>query len=165
MKPGILGKIAFALGVVAAGGALAALTGCHARPASSAGIGAANLAQLSKSLAAAPPGLDNDLTAAEKSTTIRFQDADCKHLNQADVERYVDPRVVGSARRTALRYMLSEPACHRENVEGIDRTVPYSNTWEGLVEVSKEYNGWHRQPDGTYKDSSGDTITPTNPRG
>jgi hypothetical protein len=159
----MFGKIVLALGAAAAAGALAAAAGCHAQSPSSASSPAAKLAQLSKSLASASRRSDSDPSAAEKSTTIRFQDADCKHLTEADVERYVDPRVVGAARRTAIRFMLSQPPCHRENVEGIDRTVPYSNVWEGLVEISKEYNNWHRLPDGRYEDSSGDIITPTNP--
>jgi hypothetical protein len=148
-------KIVLALGA-------AATAGCHAQSASSANSGTAHLAQLSKSLASLSRRSDYEPTAAEKSTKIRFQDADCKHLSEADVKRYVDPRIVGAARATAIRYMLAEPACARSNVEGIDRTVPYSNVWEGLVEVSKEYNTWHRLPDGRYQDSSGDIITPTN---
>jgi hypothetical protein len=157
-------KVVLAMSAAATAGALAAAAGCRAQTASSTSTvnGATQIAQLSKSLAAASRRSDNVPTAAEESTRIRFQDADCKHLTETDVERYVDPRIVGAVRRIAIRYMLAEPPCARTNVEGID-TVPYSNVWDGLVEVSKEYNAWHRLRDGRYQDSSGDTITPSNP--
>jgi hypothetical protein len=83
-------------------------------------------------------------------------------LTDAELERYIDDRIQGRARRLAARYMRVEPICHRENVMGI-ADVPYSNTWEGLQHVSKEFNSWQRQSDGSYRDSQGDVLTPSRP--
>jgi hypothetical protein len=99
---------------------------------------------------------------ADSTSKIQFSKADCKHLSPAQFEAYVDPRVTGKARALALLYMRAQPACSRQNVEGIDR-VPYGNTWEGLREVQAEYDQWIRMPNGQYRDRDGDVITPTVP--
>src|SRR5215469_15770495 len=124
----------------------------------------ANMLSASQSLMAASRKSDVILNAAQRAHEVDFSKANCVKLTEAQLENYVDPRVEGRARTFALRDMRVQPFCHRENVEGIayDNT-PYSNTWEGLQEVTRELTHWKPLGNGQYYDREGERLTPTQP--
>jgi hypothetical protein len=96
------------------------------------------------------------LTITE-SKTIDFSKADCEHLTEAQLERYVDPRITGRTRELALRDMREQPICERHNVSfdpGGSGQGAYSNTWEDLQSIRNAVdtplgNGLVRRHDGS----------------
>jgi hypothetical protein len=103
-------------------------------------------------------GAQVDAMSHSVSATIDFSKARNLTLTDADIERYIDPRITGNVRQRAHQILSDMAPAERRNFffietqDGTDYAV--SNTWEDLQATSAEI--WYPKGAGTFQKQSGE---------